>query len=96
MPQRIVNAISDYFDTLLSKILYAFGVGSVGTGASIGIANGSFTDRLFDLNNIGWEEIAAIVSIIGGISIIIQVAVNVYIKFQRLKWEKEDRGKVSD
>ena len=85
----IFHAISDHGNAVLSKFVTYFGVVSIGSGGALGVANGTASKVAQD-QFLTLPDYAAIVSIIGGICLVIKNAVDIYYKIKEKRSEKEE------
>lgn len=85
---NLMHAISDHGNIVASKALTFFGVTSVGGGLAGGVVSGT-AHKIAESQAFGLPDWAAVVSIIGGLSLIIKNAVDVY--YSRLDRKDKDR-----
>lgn len=74
---HILHTISDHGNAIASKVITWVGVASVGTGATIGVANET-ASRIFDPSLWTLSDYAAIVAMCGGVTLVIKNVVDVY------------------
>ena len=84
---NLMHAISDHGDAALSKFINIFGVASVGGGAANYVVSKSKHVSDPDIWTI--PEIAGVVSIVGGVVLIIKLCSDMYFNSKRHKREKE-------
>lgn len=77
----ILHTISDHGNTLASKVVTYYGLASIGTGGALGVASGT-AEKVAQSQGLGLADYAAIVSIIGGVCLIIKNLVDVYFTIQ--------------
>lgn len=87
-----IHAISDHGNVIASKIVTYFGVVSIGSGGALGVASGT-AEKIAQNQSFGLPDWAAIVSIVGGICLIIKNSIDAYYTVQdrreRKRIEKE-------
>lgn len=74
---NILHAISDHGNTIVSKVITYFGVVSIGSGGALGVANGT-AEKIAQSQSFGLPDWAAIVSIVGGVCLIIKNSIDAY------------------
>lgn len=84
---NLMHAISDHGDAALSKFINIFGVASVGGGAANYVVSKS--QDVVDPNLWTIPDYAGVVSIIGGVVLIIKLVSDMYFNAKRHKREKE-------
>lgn len=76
---ELIKSISNYGHEIYAKIIHYFGLTAAAGGVGTGVANDTYTDRLF--SGVGaWsiQDWYAVVGIIGGILLAIQTLSNIY------------------
>lgn len=78
---EFLHGISDAGNVIASKITTWFGVASISTGATLGVVNDT-VDKIASSEPAIWtlQDYAAIVAMIGGITLIIKNAVDIYFR----------------
>lgn len=76
-----LHGISDAGNVIASKITTWFGIASISTGATLGVVNDT-VDKIASADPAVWtlQDYAAIVAMIGGITLIIKNAVDIYFR----------------
>lgn len=76
-----LHGISDAGNVIASKITTWFGVASISTGATLGVVNDT-VDKIASSEPVIWtlQDYAAIVAMVGGITLIIKNAVDIYFR----------------
>lgn len=74
---HLLTAISDHGNALLSKVTYYYGYASLGTGAVLATANQTL-DRISEPSTWGIQDYAAVVAMVGGVTLIIKNLVDLY------------------
>ena len=83
---NILHAISDHGNAIASKFITYFGMASIGGGGALGVANDT-AQKIVEQQSFGLPDWAAVVSIVGGLCLIIKNGVDTYytIKDRRAK-----------
>lgn len=83
---NILHAISDHGNTIASKVITYFGFVSIGSGGALGVTNDT-AQKIAESQSLGLPDWAALVSIVGGVCLIIKNAIDTYytIKDRRSK-----------
>lgn len=93
---NILHAISDHGNALVSKVVTYFGVVSIGGGGALGVASGT-AEKIAQNQSFGLPDWAAMVSIVGGICLIIKNSIDAYYTIQdrreKKRLEHEERLK---
>ena len=76
-----LHSISDAGNVIASKITTWFGVASISTGATLGVVNDT-AEKLASADPVVWtpQDYAAIVAMVGGVTLIIKNAVDIYFR----------------
>lgn len=85
---NLLHTISDHGNVIASKVVTYFGVVSIGSGGALGVASGT-AEKIAQQQAFGLSDWAAIVSIIGGLCLIIKNSVDTYYKIQEKRSEKK-------
>ena len=89
---NVLHAISDHGNTIASKIITYFGVVSIGSGGALGVASGT-AEKIAQNQSFGLPDWAAVVSIVGGICLIVKNSIDAYYtvkdRRERKRAEKE-------
>lgn len=82
----VFHAISDHGNAIASKFITYFGMVSIGGGGVLGVANDT-AQKIAEQQSFGLPDWAAVVSIVGGLCLIIKNGVDTYytIKDRRAK-----------
>lgn len=88
--QNIIHTISDHGNVIASKVIMYFGIASVGTGGTLGVMNDT-VQKVTGAESAAWglADWAAVVSIAGGLSLIIKTIVDVYFKIRAERRSKQ-------
>ena len=89
---NILHAISDHGNALASKLITYFGVVSIGGGGALGVTNGT-ASKIVESQSFGLPDWAAVVSIVGGLCLIIKNAVDTYYTLKDRRESKKDNEK---
>lgn len=83
LASECLHGISDYGNVIASKITTWFGVASIGTGATLGVVNDT-AQKIASTEPAVWtlQDYAAIVAMVGGITLIIKNAVDIYFRIK--------------
>lgn len=73
----VMHAISDHGNAIASKVITYFGVVSIGSGGALGVASGT-AEKLAQNQSFGLPDWAAVVSIVGGVCLIIKNSIDAY------------------
>ena len=84
---NILHAISDHGNTILSKAVTYFGVVSIGSGGALGVASGT-AEKIAQNQVFGLPDWAAMVSIVGGICLIVKNSIDAYCTVQDRREKK--------
>ena len=84
---NIFHAISDHGNALVSKVVTYFGVVSIGGGGALGVASGT-AEKIAQNQSFGLPDWAAMVSIVGGICLIIKNSIDAYYTIQDRREKK--------
>lgn len=74
---NLFHAISDNGNLIASKAITYWGVLSIGTGGALGVSSGT-VDKVVHSQGLTLADYAAIVSLVGGVCLIIKNLVDVY------------------
>lgn len=74
---NLLHAISDHGNAIASKVITYFGIASIGGGGVLGVANGT-AEKVAQAQTFGLPDWAAVVSIVGGLCLIIKNGVDTY------------------
>lgn len=74
---HLLTAISDHGNALLNKLLYSYGYLSISAGAILATANQTL-DRISEPATWGIQDYAAVVAMVGGVTLIIKNLVDLY------------------
>ena len=85
---NILHTISDHGNALISKGITYYGLASIGTGGALGVTSGT-VEKVTQSQGLGLSDYAAIVSIIGGVCLIIKNLVDVYFTIKEKRNEKK-------
>lgn len=91
---NILHVISDHGNAVVSKGVTYFGVVSIGSGGALGVASGT-VEKIAQNQSFGLPDWAAIVSIVGGVCLIIKNSIDAYYTIQdrrekkRLEYEEK-------
>lgn len=98
MLSKILNETSNYFDAILYKVLIFAGAAGVGGNVVNGVASNTYTERLLQPTSIQdiCAIIAAIVGIFGGLVIILERCVNIWLSIRKNKRIEEQADKLSN
>lgn len=89
----LIHAISDHGNVIASKIITYFGIVSIGSGGALGVASGT-AEKLAYNQSFGLPDWAAVVSIVGGLCLIIKNSIDAYYTVKdRLELNKVERRK---
>ena len=88
---NILHAISDHGNSLVSKAVTYFGVVSIGGGGALGVASGT-AEKIAQNQSFGLPDWAAIVSIVGGICLIIKNSIDAYYTIQDRRERKKAKN----
>jgi hypothetical protein len=88
---NILHAISDHGNALVSKAVTYFGVVSIGGGGALGVASGT-AEKIAQNQSFGLPDWAAIVSIVGGICLIIKNSIDAYYTIQDRRERKKAKN----
>lgn len=87
---NILHTISDHGNAVASKVVTYYGLASIGTGGALGVTSGT-VDKVVQSQGLGLADYAAIVSIIGGVCLIIKNLVDVYFTIQEKRNAKNKK-----
>ena len=85
---NVLHQISDHGNVIASKAITYFGLASIGGGGALGVANNTAQKVVLD-QSFGLPDWAAVVSIVGGICLIIKTVVDTYYKIKNEREKKE-------
>ena len=88
---NILHAISDHGNALVSKAVTYLGVVSIGGGGALGVASGT-AEKIAQNQSFGLPDWAAIVSIVGGICLIIKNSIDAYYTIQDRRERKKAKN----
>lgn len=87
---NILHAISDHGNAVASKVVTYYGLASIGTGGVLGATSGT-VDKVVQSQGLGITDYAAIVSMIGGVCLIIKNLVDVYYTIKEKQSAKKNK-----
>lgn len=85
MPMRILNALSDHADSLLSKVIHYSGIAAVSGTVTNGAINKTFTERLTTPDLWSIQDFCAIVGMFVALTLMVQAMVNIYLSIKKSK-----------
>ena len=85
---NLMHAVSDHGNAIASKVITYFGLASIGGGGILGATNGT-VEKIHQAQTFGLPDWAAVVSIVGGLCLIIKNSIDAYYTVQDRRERKE-------